>query len=253
MFEQSFMVGAARTRRAWTVPVSFAGQVGVVGLLVLMPFVFVERLPRMQIMPLPLTAPGEYVPAPPPGTFVKLVSAQNVPSTRVLQTPTTVPVGVAPVVDPVGPPVDVRPMCVGLCIPGGIPNALPAVLTARLLPPVEPPVVRHVDPPVRDVVPPQTERIRISEGVQGAMLINRVVPVYPRRAIETRISGDVRLAAVIGADGRVRELRLLSGHPWLYPAAIDAVRQWLYQPTTLSGVPVEVATDITVTFRLTGY
>jgi protein TonB len=60
----------------------------------------------------------------------------------------------------------------------------------------------------------------------------------------------VHLTAIIGADGRIRELQVLSGHPLLVPAAVDAVRQWVYQPTMLSGAPVEVMTDITVTFSL---
>jgi protein TonB len=252
MFEQSVMVGAARTRRAWTVPVSFAGQVGVVGLLVLMPFVFVERLPRMQIMPLPLTAPGAYVPEPPPGKFVKLVGTSTDSTPRPFVAPTRVPVGVAKVADPVGPPIVMQPACVGLCVPGGIPDALPALTTQRAIPQA-PPVVRHVEPVVRPVVQPQTERVRISQGLQEAKLIHRVVPVYPRLAVIARVSGDVHLAAIIGADGRVRELRIVSGHPLLAQAALDAVRQWAYQPTMLSGAPVEVATDITVTFRLTGY
>jgi protein TonB len=90
----------------------------------------------------------------------------------------------------------------------------------------------------------------MSEGVQEAMLIHRVTPVYPLTAIKTRVSGVVRLAAVIGADGRIRELQVLGGHPFLVQAAVNAVREWVYRPTMLNGSPVEVMTDITVTFNL---
>lgn len=59
-----------------------------------------------------------------------------------------------------------------------------------------------------------------------------------------------RLVAVVGSDGRIRELRVKSGNPLLAPAAVAAVRQWIYQPTTLNGEPVEIVAPITVTFRL---
>ena len=249
MFEQTFVVGTARTRRAWAVPVSFAGQVGVVGLLVLMPFVFIERLPQARLMPLPLTAPPAYVPPAPRGNVVQVVDARIEPGTRTFVAPAAIPPHVAMVVDPVGPPADVRPACVGVCVVGGIPDGLPALITQRGIPP-EPPVVRH-DQVVKPPVQPRIERITIGGVVQEARLITRVLPVYPSPAIAARIAGAVHLAAVISADGRVRELRVLSGHPWLVPAAIEAVRQWVYQPTTLNGAPVEVSTDITVTFRLT--
>ena len=82
------------------------------------------------------------------------------------------------------------------------------------------------------------------------MLIRRVTPVYPQQAVRLHISGVVHLAAFIGTDGRIRELQVLSGHPFLVPAAVNAVREWVYRPTMLGGAPVEVMTDITVTFTL---
>ena len=251
MFEQTFVVGTARTRRAWTVPVSFTGQVGVVGLLVLAPFVFIERLPQARLMPLPLTAPPAYVPAPPPGHVINVVGPLVKPSPRGLVAPAAIPQHVKMVVDPVGPPADPRPPCVG-CVPSGIPGAAQGLIARWVVPP-PPPVVRRLDPVVRPPVQPRIEPIAISRGVQEAKLITRVLPVYPRAAIAMRTTGVVHLAAIISADGHVRELRVLSGHPLLIPAAVEAVRQWVYQPTTLNGAPVEVSTDITVTFRLTGY
>jgi periplasmic protein TonB len=64
------------------------------------------------------------------------------------------------------------------------------------------------------------------------------------------VQGVVELMAVVGTDGRIHDLRLLSGNPLLAPAAIDAVRRWLYKPTYLNGDPVEVMAPITVTFKL---
>jgi protein TonB len=92
--------------------------------------------------------------------------------------------------------------------------------------------------------------IRISGGVKMARILHRVEPVYPPLARHARISGTVELEGIIGTDGRLRELRVISGHPLLVRAAIEAVRQWVYEPTMLSGEPVEVIAPITVSFRM---
>lgn len=96
--------------------------------------------------------------------------------------------------------------------------------------------------------PPPKQRIRLSGPQQMGRLINRVDPVYPALAQEAGISGTVRFNAVIGTDGRIRNLVLVSGHPLLVPAAQAAVRQWIYEPTLLNGEPVEVVTTIDVNF-----
>jgi len=83
-----------------------------------------------------------------------------------------------------------------------------------------------------------------------AKLIHQVTPVYPPLARQARIEGTVQLQAFIGRDGRIRDLRVTSGHPLLIPAAVEAVRQWVYRPTTLNGSPVEVLTTVDVNFTL---
>jgi periplasmic protein TonB len=98
---------------------------------------------------------------------------------------------------------------------------------------------------------PKQTTLRQSSGVQLAMLIHEVKPPYPPLAKAARISGVVRLAAVIARDGTIRNLQLLSGPPMLVKAALDAVQQWRYKPTLLSGEPVEVITEIDVNFTLT--
>jgi protein TonB len=75
-------------------------------------------------------------------------------------------------------------------------------------------------------------------------------PVYPTIARQTRVQGVVVMEAVISKDGSVDRLRVISGHPFLSQAAIDAVKQWKYRPTMLNGEPVDVITTITVTFTL---
>ncbi|HZR56949.1 MAG TPA: energy transducer TonB [Terriglobales bacterium] len=83
-------------------------------------------------------------------------------------------------------------------------------------------------------------------------LVHRVEPVYPALARQTRIQGAVLLRAMISKNGEIENLQLLSGHPMLAPAAIEAVRQWRYRPYFLNGDPVEVETQVTVKFTLSG-
>ena len=93
-------------------------------------------------------------------------------------------------------------------------------------------------------------RIRQGGAVTQASLINRVNPVYPPLARQTRVAGTVRLHAIISKQGTVQQLEVLSGHPLLVQSALDAVRQWRYRPTLLNGEPVEVDTTIDVIFSL---
>ena len=93
--------------------------------------------------------------------------------------------------------------------------------------------------------------IRVGGRVQNARILHRVMPVYPPEAVEQQVSGTVRLEAIIGVDGRVRDLQLVDGHPMLAPSALDAVAQWRYRPTQLNGQDVEVVTLIEVNFNLT--
>jgi protein TonB len=91
----------------------------------------------------------------------------------------------------------------------------------------------------------------VSTGVMEGLLIRRVEPVYPPLARSTRTQGPVLLTALISKEGRVEELQVVSGHPFLAKAALDAVRQWRYRPYLLNGQPVEVQAQITVNFVLT--
>lgn len=92
--------------------------------------------------------------------------------------------------------------------------------------------------------------VRVSEGVMAALLVHRVQPEYPAVARAMHLSGTVELRARIGTDGTVQALEVVSGNPILARAAVEAVQQWRYQPTRLSGQPVEVETHITVTFSM---
>jgi protein TonB len=98
--------------------------------------------------------------------------------------------------------------------------------------------------------PTEKKREKVSEGVEQAQLVSRIEPRYPFLAVQTRTQGTVVLHAIISREGRIEALEIVSGHPLLVHAAVDAVRQWRYRPTFLNGEPVEVETSITVTFRL---
>lgn len=97
---------------------------------------------------------------------------------------------------------------------------------------------------------PAPQRIRVGTNVAQANLSSSVAPAYPPLAKEARIQGVVRLTEIIGKDGSVQSLQVISGHPLLVPAALEAVKQWMYRPTLLNGQPVEVITQVDVTFTL---
>ena len=88
--------------------------------------------------------------------------------------------------------------------------------------------------------------MNVSEG----LLIKKVQPTYPQLARQARVQGKVLLQAEIDKEGSIESLQLISGHPILAPAAIEAVKQWLYKPYTLNGEPVAVETQVEVDFSL---
>jgi TonB family protein len=114
-----------------------------------------------------------------------------------------------------------------------------------MMPPPSPP-----SPPPPPGSSGSAARIRVASDVQARNLISQPPPVYPPLARQARIEGTVRLGAIIDKDGRVQYLEVISGHPLLVPAAIEAVKQWVYQPTLLNGDPVQVQTEINVNFTL---
>ena len=95
-------------------------------------------------------------------------------------------------------------------------------------------------------------RVRVSQGVSSGPLIKKVQPNYPPLARQARIQGQVLLQAQISKDGSIENLSLISGHPMLAPAAIEAVKQWRYKPYMLNGEPVAVDTQVVVNFTLSG-
>lgn len=127
-------------------------------------------------------------------------------------------------------------------VPGGVPGGtIGGVLSAAA-----------GDAPTSPPLPGNTAPMRIRVGglVESAKLISQPKPDYPPLARTARVQGVVRLDAIIGKDGTIEDLKVISGHPLLVKAALDAVQHWQYQPTFLNGEPVEVATEIDVNFSL---
>lgn len=111
-----------------------------------------------------------------------------------------------------------------------------------LAPPPPPP-----PPPIPSAAP---SRIKVGGNVAAHNLISQPRPVYPPEAKQAGIQGTVQLSAIIDREGRIEHLEVISGHPMLAPAALEAVKQWVYRPTLLNGQPVEVQTQIDVNFTL---
>jgi len=132
-------------------------------------------------------------------------------------------------------------------VPGGVPGGAGGVIGGIIgsVPTAAPP-----PPPPKVEKPATPQRIRVGGNVQAANLIRKVTPQYPPLAKQARVQGTVRFQAIIGKDGTIQNLQLITGHPLLVPAATDAVKQWLYKPTLLNGEPVEVVTQIDVNFTL---
>jgi TonB family protein len=127
------------------------------------------------------------------------------------------------------------------------PRRMIGLLTTPPLPPPPPPA-----PSPQTVVGGLNSAglVSITGGNMAAYIVNKVDPIYPPLARQTRVSGTVRLHAIIGKDGSVQQLELISGHPLLVQSALDAVWQWRYKPVLVNGEPVEVDTTVEVFFAL---
>jgi len=242
MFDDSLLdtSWAQRARRSWTTLTSFGLQAIVIGLLLLVPLLTTVGLPSVRTVSTPISA-GRPDPAParqPHSTPGRPVQVVPVISTQIMmpgRIPATVSVGDDPAPQPPGEP------CTGICGAIGPATGGPEIPGISSLLPGE-----RIMPTLRT----QPERFfRTSRMMEGS-LIRRVQPVYPPLARSARIQGPVVLAAVINKSGTIDNLRALSGHPMLVPAAVDAVRQWRYRPYILNDEPVEVETQITVNFIL---
>jgi protein TonB len=245
MFEDSLIEsgGKLKTNRGKTTTISFILQVLLVGVLVLIPLIFTEALPKTQLMTFLVAPPPPPPPPPPPAAApVKVVKqVQSNLDQGQLRTPTKIPEKVQMIKEEDAPPPDMSAGVVG-GVPGGVPGGQMGGVIGG--------IISSTPTAVPKVATPQ--RVRVSLGVSQGLLIKKVQPTYPPLARQARIQGRVLLQAEISKDGTIENLRLINGHPMLAPAAIEAVKQWRYKPYMLNGEPVAVETQVEVNFTLSG-
>jgi periplasmic protein TonB len=244
MFEDSLIESGnkLRTKRLSTTIVSFFGQFILIGILILIPLIYTDALPKGMTMMF-LVAPPPPPPPPPPAAAapVKVVKMQSELVNGQLRTPTKIPQKVQMIKEEEAPP----DLGAG-GVPGGVPGGIPGGSAGGVIGGI----ISSQAVAVPKIATPQ--RVRVSGGVQAGLLIRKVTPNYPPLARQARIQGTVLLHAEISKEGTIQNLQLISGHAMLAPAAIEAVKQWRYKPYLLNGEPVAVETEVQVNFSLSG-
>ncbi len=242
MFEDSLIEsgGKLSTKRGRTTTFSFVLQAIIIGVMILIPLMFTEALPKTQLMTFLVAPPPPPPPPPPPAAVVKVKPVETDIVNNQLRTPTKIPKKVEMIKEEDAPPPQMAGVVGG--VPGGIPGGQMGGVIGGIISstPVSVPKVA-------------VQRVRISQGVTQGMVLRRVQPAYPQMAKIARVQGAVVLAAIIGKDGTIQNLHVVStASPLLNQSAIDAVKQWRYRPYILNGEPVEVDTTVTVNFTLSG-
>ncbi|MGB8769217.1 MAG: TonB family protein [Candidatus Korobacteraceae bacterium] len=243
MFEDSLVEsgGRLKSRRGTTTTISFVLQILLIGVLVLLPLIFTEALPTATTMTFLVAPPPPPPPPPPPAAAPVIVKKiQSELDNGQLRTPTAIPKKIEMIKE------DEPPPSVGAGVVGGVPGGVPGGSMGGVLGGV----LSSTPVAIPKAATPQ--RVRVSQGVSQGLLIHKVTPTYPPLARQARIQGTVVLQALIGKDGAIQNLHVVSGHPMLTGAALDAVKQWRYKPYYLNGEPVEVETTINVNFTLAG-
>jgi len=244
MFEQSILAKENPATKTRALAASFGLQALILAIGLLIPLIFGDHMPSIQLLTklsVPVLSRPEPAPAPPPGITTSAPSALRAP-TRVfeLQPVSSHVAAAAPIV--MG---DLGPASDGPHVPGapvGIDNFLPPIKAIAVVAPPPKPAPIVSTAPAKPVV--------VGGEVLAAKLIRKIVPAYPPLAVKARVDGVVRLQGIVNKQGAVEQLQVLSGNPLLIPAAVAAVRQWLYTPTYLNGQPVEVTAPIDVIFKL---
>jgi periplasmic protein TonB len=250
MFEDSLLESGGRNSRLhrrgpWATLASFLLQFALVGVLVLIPLIYTEALPRQQLMGYLVAPPPPPPPPPPPAAsvpVVKVVKVQTEIDNGQLKAPTAIPKKIAMIKEDEAPPSN--------GVVGGVMGGIPGGQAGGVVGGVLGSIVSAAPTAIPKAATPT--RVKVSQGVTSGLLVRKVQPNYPPLAKQARISGAVVLQAVIGKDGTIQNLKAVSGHPMLIQSALDAVRQWKYKPYYLNGEPVEVDTQVTVNFTLAG-
>jgi periplasmic protein TonB len=247
MFADSVLdFGAQSKRKALATTTSFIVNVLAVLVMLAVPLMFTEDLPKAQLLTLLVAPPPPPPPPPPAAEAVQKIVRQiqtDMLNTGQLRTPSRIPQKVQMIREEEAPP----PMVATSGVVGGVPGGIPGGQLSGVIGGIVNATSNLAVPKFAPVVP---QRVRISQGVTKGLLIRRVEPTYPPLARSARVQGEVVLSAIISTNGDIENLQLVSGHPMLVPAALSAVKQWRYKPYLLNGQPTEVETTITVIFTL---
>jgi protein TonB len=247
MFEQSLLdLQGTKTKTKYTVVFSFLLECLGLAIGILIPLIYTDTLPAYQLMSYLVAPPPPPPPAPPPPVVkVQKVIPREFDAGKLMQ-PKAIPKKVQIIEESDTPPSAAIAGVVG-GVPGGIAGGAMGGVIGGIIAnaPVAPP-----PPPKVEAPKAAPQRIRVGGNVQKANLINAPKPSYPPLAKQARIQGTVKLNAIIDKEGLIQQLTVVSGHPLLIPAALEAVKQWRYKPTLLNSEPVEVITQIDVNFTL---
>ena len=246
MFTDSLLeFGVQRKRKFFATTTSFIVNCLVIGIMLAVPLMFTDELPKAQLLTFLVAPPPPPPPPPPPAAaevhVVKQIQTDMLNSGQ-LRTPAKIPQKIQMIKEDEAPP----PMAATGGVVGGVPGGIPGGQLGGVIGSV----ISSSNAAVPKFVPVTPQRIRISQGVTRGLLVHREEPAYPPLARAARVQGEVVLSAVIDGNGQIQNLQLVSGHPMLVPAAIAAVKLWRYKPYLLNGQPVEVETTITVIFSL---
>ncbi len=228
MFDQTFVDGNVKTKSPLTVFLSFLVQCLAIGVMILIPLIYTDQLPKAQLTSFLVAPPPPPPPPPPPAAappkVIKVIPRQF--DAGKLMAPKEIPKNIAMIKEDEMPPPSAG--VVG-GVPGGVPGGAGGGVLGGIIGAV--PSAAPPPPPPKVEKPVTPQRIRVGGNVQAANLVRKVTPVYPALAKQARIQGTVRFTAIIGKDGTIQNLQLVSGHPLLVSAAQEAVRQWVYKPT----------------------
>jgi protein TonB len=233
-----------RKRRKFAALLSFTFQCLVIGTLIVVPLMFTDVLPKQQLLTYLMAPPPP--PPPPPAAQAVAKVVRQIQSELLngqLRTPSRIPEKVQMIREEEAPP----PLSTGGVV-GGVAGGIPGGQLGGVIGGIVNQTSSLIAAP--KLVAVQPKRIRVSQGVTRGLLLQRIEPTYPSLARQARIQGDVVLTAIVSKQGDITELELVSGHPMLAPAAIEAVKQWHYRPFLLNGEPIEVETQVTVKFRI---
>jgi periplasmic protein TonB len=255
-----------RAKRGKTLPVSIAIHVVVLAAVVVVPLMSWGELPEPDqgavraffVESAPAPPPPPPPPAPPKAAAVK----PRVEQPRVkMETPTETPKFTAPIEVPPkieDPGVEIGGSDFGVAggepggveggVEGGVQGGVVGGVVGGVLGGVPEPQATPPPPPPPPTVPKGP--VRVGGQIKEPSKVNNVPPLYPDIAKQARVQGVVVLEAVISPSGGVTNVRVLRGVPLLNDAAVNAVKQWRYTPTTLNGQPVAVVMTVTVNFRL---